>query len=159
MFKLTNVIILFMFTDIVKPGVGMGGTREVTGLVDPTLRKLAAELPTTLLGAWSDNINKAYNSAFKKWADWADQFAEVSALPASALHVSLYLVALAQQKTSVATINTTLSAIAWSHRIAGFISPTEHKTVKITAEGVKRQVSKPRKVASPSSPEHILSMY
>jgi site-specific recombinase XerD len=153
-----SIIALFMFTDIVKPGVGIWGTHEVTGLIDPTLKKLAADLPTTLLASWSNNTNKAYNSAFKKWATWADGFTEVSALPATALHVSLYLVALSQQKASVSTINVALAAIAWSHRLAGYASPTEHKTVKITAEGVKRQASKPRKVASPISPENIFSM-
>ena len=136
----------------------MWGSKEVTGLRHPELRALATDLPRTLLSSWSVNTNKAYNSAFKKWADWADKFEEVSALPASALHVSLYLVALSQQQTSVATINNVLAAIAWAHRIAGHTSPTEHKTVKITAEGVKRQASRPRKVASPISPLHILSM-
>ena len=121
----------------------------MAGLTDPVLQRLATGLPAVLMSSWSDNTNKCYNAAFRKWADWADQFKEVSALPATPLHVSLYLVALAQQKTSVSTINTVISAIAWSHRLAGLSSPTEHQTVKITAEGVRRQVARPRKVASP----------
>jgi integrase len=136
----------------------MWGSSDITELTDPLLRRLATGLPAVLMSSWSDNTNKCYNSAFKRWADWADRFPEVSALPATPLHVSLYLVALAQQKTCVSTINTVISAIAWSHRLAGLTSPTEHSTVKITAEGVRRQLARPRKVSSPILPDHILAM-
>jgi hypothetical protein len=144
--------------DIVEPGVGIWGQKEVAGLQDPVLQKLAKDLPGTMLEAWSSNTNKVYQSSFKKWATWADAFPEISALPARPIHVCLYLVALGQQQVSVATLNSVLAAIAWAHRIAGMESPSENKTVKITMEGLRRRLAKPRVTCSPITAEHILQI-
>ena len=95
--------------DIVEPGVGIWGRKELAGLQDPVLRELAKDLPETILGAWSTNTNKTYQASFKKWATWADAFPEISALPAHPIHVCLYLVALGQQQVSVATLNSSAS--------------------------------------------------
>jgi site-specific recombinase XerD len=149
---------LFSVVDIVEPGVGVWGYLNLGAIQHPELRRLATSLPRVMSDKWADSTCKAYMSAFLKFKAWADQFDEVSHLSVSPGHICLYLVSLGQSKVSVSVLNAALAGISWAHKMAGFNSPTSNDTVKLTAEGLKRQLSRPRNVASPILPEHLISM-
>jgi integrase len=111
-----------------------------------------------MLNKWADSTCKAYMSSYMRFKAWADQFEEVTALPVSPGHLCLYLVSLGQCKVSVSVLTAALAGISWAHKLSGFISPTLNETVKITADGLKRQLARPRNVASPITPEQLLRM-
>ena len=136
-------------------GVGIWGCLNIGALQDPELKRLAESLPHVMMNKWADSTCKAYLSAYMRFKVWADQFQEVTVLPVAPGHLCLYLVSLGQSKVSVSVLTNALAGISWAHKISGFASPTLNETVKITVDGLKRQLSKPRNVASPITPEQF----
>jgi site-specific recombinase XerD len=111
-----------------------------------------------MLDKWADTTCKSYLSGFLKFQAWASRFDEVTVLPVSPGHFCLYLVSLGQSGASTSVINSAMAAVSWAHRLSGFKSPTMNETVKLTADGLKHKLSKPRNSASPITPEHLYKM-
>ena len=124
-------------------------------VVDPELLHLAGELPELMLDRWSDNTNKSYLGAYKKFQLWAKKFAEICQMPVSPGHLCIYLVHLGQLELSISSITAVIAGISWAHHMCGCSSPTDNVTVKSTVTGLKRRLSKPRSVSSPILPTHI----
>jgi integrase len=145
-------------TDIVTAGLGIWGSEGFGALQDPKLKLLASELPAILRGKWSDATSKSYTYAFKKWEAWTGLYSEITALPANPGYVCLYITKLSQEGASIATINNCIASINWAHQLAGLDSPTSNIVVRNTVAGLKRKLSKPRKVAMPITTEHLRKM-
>ena len=64
-------------------------------------------------------------------------------MPASHLHVLLYLVHLDQTATSFSTINLAVCAIKWAHGMAGLESPTDHVMITEALNGLRRKQARP----------------
>ena len=110
---------------------------------DPALQHLASLVPAVLAQARAPSTNKSYGLAYKRWRLWAQDYPEISPLPASHLHVLLYLVHLDQTATSFSTINLAVCAIKWAHGLAGLDSPTEHVMIIEALHGLRRKQAKP----------------
>ena len=139
-------------------GIGIWGFLNLGSVKDPELQRLAASLPKVLLDKWADSTCKSYMSSFLRFQAWTNQFEEVVPLPVSPGHLCLYLVSLGQSGASTSVINSAMAGVGWAHRLAGFTSPTTNDTVKLTADGLKRKLSKPRNAASPITPDHLFKM-
>ena len=89
-----NILLLFcLFTSSsIAVGPRIDALRPLEELILGVLA--ATKAPSTV---------KGYHSQFQKWKAWAASFPGVSCFPASALHVSLYLISLIQSGYSFAT--------------------------------------------------------
>ena len=108
---------------------------------DPSLQALASDLPGVLRDKWCNATTVQYESSFRGWTRWAENFEEVTVIPVQSLHLCLYLISLAQRSVSVATLNTTVASIAWAHKIRGLESPTLDTTVSLCIDGLKRRLA------------------
>jgi hypothetical protein len=100
-------------------------------VTDPALLQLADRLPELLLDKRSDNTNKAYVGAYKRFKVWANKFPEICQMPVSPGHVCLYLVHLGQLELSVSSITNAVAGLSWAHHMCGSTSPTDNDTVKL----------------------------
>ena len=82
------------------------------------------------------NTRKAYRADWAEFTSWA-QHRGLETLPAAPTTVALYLTDLAEvAKTS--TVERRLASIAFAHRAAGQLSPTDDATVKAVWAGIRR---------------------
>lgn len=109
---------------------------------DPDLRRLADELPNTILHSRADSTTKKYLYAFRIWKSWWSQYS-FNYLPAQAHHIAVYLQYLADSTCSKATVEEACNALAWIHSCAGLKSPVSEPFVKSTLGGLQRLLAKP----------------
>ena len=83
----------------------------------PTLGSLADGRKELIMKSKADNTVKTYNCNFKQWCKWCSDF-NLSPLPSTEYHVSLYVTFLVQEKLSVAKVEQSLYAIKWAHELA-----------------------------------------
>ena len=81
---------------------------------------LVEKLPETCLNSKADTTRRCYKNFFNRWSKWCVSHNIIS-IPASELHVSLYLIHLSDSNKSSSSINEALYSISWAHRIAGEI--------------------------------------
>jgi integrase len=117
------------------------------------------DIPVLLRQARAPTTNASYGLAYKRWVAWADQYPEISLLPAEPLHVGVYLSYLSRTAKSFASINLAVCAINWYHSLAGVPSPTKDILVNEILSGIKRQLAKPRAPKDPLLPEHIEKIF
>lgn len=83
------------------------------------------------------------------WRTWAESKADIPTIPASPLHVALFLTDLylscTEKGTGPSTIESVVYAIRWAHSTAGLDPPTDHPIVQSTLEGAKRKLGRPVK--------------
>lgn len=101
----------------------------LTELAD-TARDLARE-------AMAPNTRRAYAASWGVFSGWCAD-AGLSALPATAGNVALYVAHLVEIGRKPATISGALAAIAAAHRVAGHASPTEDESVRLVVRGARR---------------------
>lgn len=102
---------------------------------DPSLLKLAETLPNYCLKSKAENTVKKYRYAFKNFSKWCKTFKPtIDHLPASDVHVALYLAYLANTFDSSSNIEEATHAIAWAHDMAGFPNPCE--STKVVSENI-----------------------
>ena len=128
-------------------------------LNNPQLLGLAQEIPEVLCKARAPNTNKSYGLAFKRWTRWAEEYPEISVLPAQPLHIILFLIFLAKTAKSYSVINIAVCAINWAHNLAGLDSPTRHVLIVETLNGLKRQLARPTIPKEPFEREHIHKLF
>ena len=112
-------------------------------------------MPQILERSRATSTNKAYGLSYKRWRVWAQAYPEISPLPASHLHVLLYLVHLSESANSYSTINQAVCAIKWAHGLAGLDSPTEHVMISEALNGFRRKLAKPTVRKEPFTREHV----
>ena len=102
----------------------------------------------------ADNTVKTYNCNFKQWCKWCSDF-NLSPLPSTEYHVSLYVTSLVQKKLSVAKVEQSLYAIKWAHELAGLRDPCNSFLVKSTAQGARRVLSRQVVKKEPITPDML----
>jgi hypothetical protein len=127
-------VFLFVIIDVLSAGHWKG----LDELQDPTLRDLAAHLPSVVLQARQSSTVKVYLAAYKRWQLWAGLFPEIKVFPASSLHISLYLINLLQSAQTCGPINTAFYALSWVHKTGGCADPTDSYLCKMVKESASR---------------------
>jgi site-specific recombinase XerD len=84
----------------------------------------------------AENTTRVYRTGWAQFTRWCDEHG-VTALPASAETVALYVADLAKT-AKPATIDARLAAISSAHRAAGCDSPTRAEAVRLVRRGVRR---------------------
>ena len=93
-----------------------------------SLKILADQIPQSLLRDKAPSAVRNYLSAFRHWSIWVSR-AQLQPFPASAAHVALYLVFLAQSGSGRASITQTLAALRWMHVKADQVDPSVHPVI------------------------------
>ena len=133
--------------------LGQGIWKEVEALQDPELKELAKSLPLTVLRSRAPSTVKKYSGAYLRWERWARGIPEVKCLPASPLHVALYLNFLVQKSATATPVQEAVSALSWAHQLAVVDDPTGHPLVQHTLAGAKRILAQPTVKKEPISAE------
>ena len=121
-----------------------------------TMKELFDKLPEVVLGdRAATTTTTQYANGFQRWLSWARARSQpIQVLPASPLHVSLYLMSIMH----VAPVMTAFYSIAWAHRIASLQSPTDNPLPKSVLESAKRTLSKAHKRKEPLTPSIIQNL-
>ena len=123
--------------------LSQGAWKELNGLVDPELKQLADSLPKVVLAGRAPATVRKYSGAFGRWKKWVDAKQGIAAMPASPVHVALYLSYLVQKASSSSPVQEAVSAISWAHQIATVNDPTAHPLVRNVLAGAKRVLAQP----------------
>lgn len=118
---------------------------------------LCPYLSSWILSSKSDNTNKSYFNAFKRW----EKFIKVqghSALPASPMHVALYLTHLLQNGSSQHPVNAAVYAIKWAHECAGLPDPTKNSYVSSLQEAARRKAGRAVQKKEPITKDVLIEL-
>ena len=124
---------------------------------DSKLRELVKDLPKILAASREKSTIKNYSYSFHRFKVWAQQFLELSYLPASNKSVALYILSLLQSGKSYSVIRSTVAAIAWFHNMSGLSDCTKSDMVGIVLEGAKRLSSEPIQKKEPITSDILAS--
>ena len=114
-------------------------------LCDPTLQRLAANMPTHLVGAKAPATVDKYSRAFIQFKTWTACYDELQALPASPCSVGLYFEHLLENNSPYSRLESAFYGINWAHNLYGLVNPCESGLVKNILEAAKRKLAKPIK--------------
>ncbi|XP_052094370.1 integrase/recombinase xerD homolog isoform X2 [Mytilus californianus] len=145
-------VIVNGFSDIFSVGHWSDFNSQVASNND--LSSLFKQLPEFLLSSKAASTQKKYRYAFNSWCKWTSQYS-FSPLPASHLHISLYLIHLSETAKSVSKLNDAFYAIKWAHKLAGVADPSENNLVASVLEGAHRKIGHSVVKKEPITP-HIL---
>ena len=87
---------------------------------DPELNRLAKALPETVLKARADSTTKKYLGAYRRWASWAAERAELTVFPVEVPQFALYLQHLGETTKSRAAVEEAVNAVSWAQRLAAW---------------------------------------
>lgn len=118
---------------------------------------LPAKMAEFIVMAKSDSTNVKYLSYFKKWEQFILSKGG-SALPASPIHIALYLTDLMDKRVSSSVISSTVYSIKWAHSLRNLPDPTENLFVKNLLEASKRVLSKPVCKKEPISKDALITL-
>lgn len=110
-----------------------------------------------LVNSRSDNTSAKYFNYFKKW----ENFITVqggTALPASPIHVALYLTDLIDKHYSYSVISSAMYSIKWAHSLKNCTDPTNNAFVMNLLESAKRSQSKHIVKKQPFTSESLISL-
>jgi site-specific recombinase XerD len=88
---------------------------------------------------------------------WCDA-AGVEVLPASPEAVAAFMAAEADAGRKVSTLEQRSAAIRWAHEAAGLESPTAHKLVRSTMQGIRRELGTAPKRKAPATVDRLTMM-
>lgn len=126
---------------------------------DPELKKLAEDLPGTIVGSRADSTVRKYLRAFQRWKSWATRHAtEISVYPVKEAHFALYLQFLAKSSGSKATVEEAVNAIAWVQQLASHQPVSSSPFIRATLAGLQRQLARPKVRKEPVTVEMLSSM-
>lgn len=99
----------------------------------------------------SDNNNRDYFSHFTKWLVFTESKGLV-AVPASSIHIALYITHLLEPSSSYGFISSHKYAIKWTHSFRGLSDPT-HPFIKTSGRKSKANINK----NEPFIAEHLIT--
>src|SRR4051794_30261265 len=123
----------------------------------PTLADLDAALRAEAGPPHAANTRKAYASDWADFLGWCARY-ELRALPAEALTVRRYLVALAKDGRKVATLQRRLAAIADAHARLGHPSPAADPAVRHELAALRRALGVAPKGKDPVLADDLRAM-
>ncbi|VDI24029.1 Hypothetical predicted protein [Mytilus galloprovincialis] len=100
---------------------------------------LVQKLPDYVLSSRADSTRKKYTYGFNSWCKWSKLHC-ISSLPASTVHIALYLVHISETFNSTSKIDEAVYAISWAHKLAGFPNPCNSDLVTSVREGSYRKI-------------------
>lgn len=115
---------------------------QKSGLHDARSEALSSKMAEYIVMSKSDSTNSKYFNYFKKWDKYISSKGG-SAIPASPIHIALYLTKLMDKHTSSAVISSTVYSIRWAHLLKNLPDPTKNTFVSNLVEASKRFLSKP----------------
>lgn len=125
----------------------MNSITLTSSMLPATLEKMVSQAQDLIAARHAPATREAYASDWRQFIVWASKHG-IQALPASVDAVVLFLSDLANQGIKSASIVRKASAIKFTHRDAGFASPTDMEAVRATLAGIRRTLgTKPRQVA------------
>jgi len=129
--------------------------KECCKLKDQHLINLSSDLISLQMSSKATSTICKYSSSWNVWRTWAESKADIPTIPASPLHVALFLTDLylscTEKGTGPSTIESVVYAIRWADSTAGLDPPTDHPIVQSTLEGAKRKLGRPVKPKEPVS--------
>jgi integrase len=120
------------------------------------LLTLADKMPSYLGLSRSDNTYAKYNCYYQKWVKFITNKGGKS-LPASDIHVALYIIEMLENKCSHNVISTTYYAIKWFHELHGYkyeAGPYVSNLIQTAKRMPKTQVVR----KDPISPEMLIEL-
>lgn len=127
------------------------------GLQHGQFDDLSTKMADLLVLSKSDKTCAKYFSYFKKW----DNFITVkggSAIPASPVHIALYLTELIDKRTSDNVVSSTVYSIKWAHSLRNLPDPTDNMYIKNLLETAKRTLSKPVNKKDPITTDMLITL-
>jgi site-specific recombinase XerD len=112
-------------------------TEALPAGLDPELHELVGAMCAYAAAAQAPNTTKAYESDWRQFEQWADEYS-LTAMPAAPATCALYLTALAQRGLKVSTIRRRAAAITRAHRQVEQPSPVWDPRVLTVLEGIAR---------------------
>ena len=128
---------------------------EAAGISNLLFQSLSSRMADYLVTSRSDNTK--YFSYFKKW----ENFIKIQggcAIPASQIHLALYLTDLMDKHYSYSVISASLYSIKWAHSMENLQDPTNNAFVTTLLELAKRNRSKPIVKKQPVTPELLVCL-
>ena len=128
-----SILYIFFFRS-----VQAGIWKDASSLRDPDLKRLTANLQSTIISARAIGTVEGYERAFRRWKDFTRHREELSAFPAEPLHVAIYLQYLIETTKSHSSVDAAFYSIKWVQELAGLKSPTDNTLVAKVREAAKR---------------------
>ena len=129
-----SLLLYVRFSDIFK----CGRWADLPTSSDPYFKQLADQLPEYCQRSRADTTRRKYSYAFDNFCKWCNNHSNVTSMPASDFHVSLYLIHLSKTYNSVSKIDEAFHAISWAHKLAGFSDPCKSSLCTSVKEGAHR---------------------
>lgn len=130
---------------------------EKAGVHSDCFQELSGKMAKFLFLSKSDNTSKKYAYYFNKWETFICSKGGC-ALPASPVHVALYITHLMDIHTSYSVISTTVYSIKWAHSLRSLSDPTDNTFVTNLLESAKRLLSKPVSKKQPVTTDMLIEL-
>ena len=96
----------------------------------------------------ADNTRRAYASQWGAFDRWCS-IQGCRSLPTAPIHVAAYLAQRAGDNAALATINVSLAAIAFAHKVSGLPFDRSHPDLALVLAGIRRVHARPTRQAEP----------
>lgn len=137
--------------------------QQLASLQDSDLCELAKFLPVVVLRSKAPSTVRKYNGAFLRWKQWAQKKnTKIRILPASPLHVALYLAFLICKSATSSPVVEASNALSWAHQLACVEDPTQCLLVKQVLAGAKHILAHRTQKKEPITPailEQLVSTF
>lgn len=107
---------------------------------NPCLCAAVHQLPDIVRSSKSKNTNKKYDQYFVKFTEWC-KCHSLESLPANVSTVCIFFSDLFSKKVSSAVLDSYFYAIKWKHEFHLFDNPCDHRLVKLTYDGCRKELS------------------
>ena len=123
------------------------------------MKRLAENLPVTIVGSRANTTVKKYLRAFQRWRKWASRHSsEISVYPIQEAHFALYLQHLAESSESKASVEEAVNAIAWIQQLADHQPVSSSPFIRATMSGLQRRLARPKIKKEPVTVEMLSSI-
>ena len=136
---------------------GHGVWPLLEGIQDPQLKRLAQNLPDTVLRSRANSTTKKYLGAFRRRKDCASKH-NLDVFPIQGTQLSLYLQHVAESTGLKSAAEEIVNAVTWLHSLAGLSSPAECPFVTSVLDGLRRMLAKPTIKKDPINIEILTAM-
>ena len=109
------------------------------------------------MGTHAESTVRAYQGAFDRWCNWADQYG-FDSLPTTPTSLCLYLMQLISTGVSFPSIVKSVAAVSWAHDKACLPSPSSDQLVQQVVNAAKRSLARTPQRKEPFSKHHIVQM-
>ena len=109
----------------VPPAVPRVQAYQLTGAYPPDASELVNTVTKLAAGSLSQSSQNAYSRSWSLFHEFADRYNLIQTMPIWPDNMAMFVAYLFNRGLSASSIRTHLSALAYSHRMAGYLSPTD----------------------------------